>query len=275
MRQLELEQLSELGYVSVHMAALICTVEGRGEDWTEEDLAPFYRLSSELEPPQSSWSATHTWTEIPLLGRAKSRHAEIQGALILSIDRQEIYPLYLRRDKLGRVDPARTRLDVVDFINWTFVHDLLLDDLWDDWFSGEMQVQRHCRAEAKGFRARLARPATEIDFSQIAAKTPKEMMEKIRSLLLENVFLRDGLLFDAETANESPAPERALLTRERDTLLALISVLAEELHLDLGKPSKTAEIVVGLADRRGVKIGIRTVGEHLKAAALAKEKRSI
>jgi len=62
-------------------------------------------------------------------------------------------------------------------------------------------------------------------------------------------------------------------TKERTTLLTIIALLAQEAGIDLDKPSKAASSIVALADAAGIKLGQRTVEEHLKKIPDARERR--
>lgn len=80
--------------------------------------------------------------------------------------------------------------------------------------------------------------------------------------------------FEAFQMNHSPSgldksvgdsiSEKALTTRERDTLLSIIAVLIHTAKLDYNKPAKTALLIQDFATRMGISIGQRTIEEHLK-----------
>lgn len=53
-------------------------------------------------------------------------------------------------------------------------------------------------------------------------------------------------------------------TRERETLLLMVAALMKGHKLDWQKPSKAATAISALADDLGVKVGQRTIEEHLK-----------
>ena len=58
--------------------------------------------------------------------------------------------------------------------------------------------------------------------------------------------------------------EKALGTRERDTLLAIIAALCHEAKIDYKKPAKAANLIVSAAASMGVSIGETTIEGHLK-----------
>ena len=89
---------------------------------------------------------------------------------------------------------------------------------------------------------------------------------------LENLRI-EGAIIDAPACEEKPL-ERPLEMRERATLLAIIAVLAKEAKIDWQKPSKAAELIVSLLDQDGLKLGQRTVEEHLKRIPDALERKS-
>jgi len=69
---------------------------------------------------------------------------------------------------------------------------------------------------------------------------------------------------EAAPADTSASDERALATKERNTLLTIIGLLAGEAKVDWQRPTKAAETIVSLADQANVSLGVRTVEEHLK-----------
>lgn len=72
---------------------------------------------------------------------------------------------------------------------------------------------------------------------------------------------------------QGPSREDDLSTKERSTLLVMISLLSELADVDIGKPSKAAETILALAEKRGLSIGKRTIEEWLKRVPDAVERR--
>ena len=83
----------------------------------------------------------------------------------------------------------------------------------------------------------------------------------------ESFFTMDEVL-KYEVAHDQEAPlkqeEKPLATKERNTLLAIIAALCKEAKIDYTKPSKAAEILLGMADEMGLSISKRGIEEHLK-----------
>lgn len=69
-------------------------------------------------------------------------------------------------------------------------------------------------------------------------------------------------------------PDQPLLTRERNTYLTIIAVIAKMASLDLDQPSKAAEQVTNAAASQGITLALRTVAEKLKLVPDALEARS-
>ena len=63
--------------------------------------------------------------------------------------------------------------------------------------------------------------------------------------------------------------DRTVSTKERNTLLTIIGVLAELAKLDLGTSSKSAGVIESAALLRGIKLSRRSIEEHLKKVSLA------
>ena len=63
--------------------------------------------------------------------------------------------------------------------------------------------------------------------------------------------------------------DRPLLTRERNTLLAIIGVLADAAKFDLSAPSKSAEAIVNEAALSGIALSRTGVANHLRSVAAA------
>lgn len=80
----------------------------------------------------------------------------------------------------------------------------------------------------------------------------------------------------AATAGEPDEnPDSPLGTKERNTLLTLIGLIADLAKLDIAAPSKAASVLGSAADLRGVKLSPRSIEEHLKRvpnAMLSKSK---
>lgn len=67
--------------------------------------------------------------------------------------------------------------------------------------------------------------------------------------------------------------EKSLSTKERTTLLVIISLLAKEAKIDLNKTSKAARIIAEMADCEGLQLAERTVEGHLKSISDALQRR--
>lgn len=67
-----------------------------------------------------------------------------------------------------------------------------------------------------------------------------------------------------EGQSESKNTEKPLSTRERDTLLTIIAVLAREAKIKVDLPGKAAIFIEGLTDSMGTHVSKRAIEEHLK-----------
>ncbi len=89
-----------------------------------------------------------------------------------------------------------------------------------------------------------------------AGGLPNDSMLVVRKVNLDAVI---------EIANgPTKSIERPLEERERKALVAIIAVLCREAKLDYGKPSKTADLIEGLAMQMGVSLSKRAIEGHLK-----------
>ncbi len=81
----------------------------------------------------------------------------------------------------------------------------------------------------------------------------------------------EQLLLDAHGQTPAPPDEKPLETKERNSLLAIIGLLADQCSLDLHTPSKTAQVIESAANLKGIKLASRTIAEHLKKVPQAME----
>ena len=71
---------------------------------------------------------------------------------------------------------------------------------------------------------------------------------------------------------DTQALDKPLGTRERTTLLTIVSVLAKKAKIDVTKPSSAATQIEGLTVEAGVRVAARTIEEHLKRIPEALER---
>lgn len=67
--------------------------------------------------------------------------------------------------------------------------------------------------------------------------------------------------------------DRPLITKERNVLLAIVSLLCEHGAIDWKKPAAAARVIKELADESGIRVGESTIEGHLKRIPEALEVR--
>jgi hypothetical protein len=93
---------------------------------------------------------------------------------------------------------------------------------------------------------------------------PRASVLCVRTATLED-FIREHS--EPATAIAPQAPndaEKALGTRERNTLLTIIAALAKEANVDISKASKAGETISQLIAAMGHRVAPNTVAHHLR-----------
>lgn len=103
-----------------------------------------------------------------------------------------------------------------------------------------------------------------------------EMVNPLAQLQAENADLKAQLEQAQQQASggKDDESERALGTRERNTLLAIVGVLCKAQGYDLSQPRKAGGSLQSLALQAGITISDKTIAEHLKRIPEAMEARS-
>ena len=114
------------------------------------------------------------------------------------------------------------------------------------------------------FRPEGSRDPKETDWKQAfshdryhaAGALPKDSVFVVRTAALQEF---------EQSVSETPDPTgKPLSTRERDTLLTIIAVLAKEAKINIDAHGKSAGYIEGLTDQLGVPVSKRAIEEHLK-----------
>ena len=94
-------------------------------------------------------------------------------------------------------------------------------------------------------------------------------MEDLRAFELSWLQRHTSALRDASSAAPKPVEdaETPLKTRERQALYAIIAALAHLAKIDLSTPSKSADAIEAETARLGCRVSVRTISNHLNAAA--------
>lgn len=99
----------------------------------------------------------------------------------------------------------------------------------------------------------------------------------IARLMEMGVFMSDEVARIEATDDSSTKHDtneyKPLITRERDTLLTIIAVLANYGKIDIKEHGKSAGFISGLTDEMGAHVSKRTIEEHLKKIPNALETR--
>ncbi len=94
----------------------------------------------------------------------------------------------------------------------------------------------------------------------------------VRTTALDDFKARISQLAPPDKGTPSSA-DKTLDTKGRTSLLIIIAALARLMKIDVSRPSKAAVSIQTEADRLEVKIGSRTIEEHLKSIPDALERR--
>lgn len=131
-----------------------------------------------------------------------------------------------------------------------------------------------------GFVMLAANRASKIDHR---LRGLAEYVEELRAYTVPKIDSIEDFLERNSREEEIPPPpttvptelaiEKPLGTRERDTLLTIIAVLAKEAKLQIDQPGKTALYIEGLTNELGAPVSKRAIEDHLKKIPNALETR--
>lgn len=98
----------------------------------------------------------------------------------------------------------------------------------------------------------------------------------IKHVLEEGVFMSEEVARVESTydnKSEEQTKKKQLSTKERDTLLTIIAVLAKHGKIEIKEWGKSAQFISGLTDEMGVHVSKRAIEDHLKKIPDALEVR--
>ena len=144
------------------------------------------------------------------------------------------------------------------FEEWCESRSIELAESWFDLYKNEQTIAQAASEEGESYRRMLE---GQSDIEEIKEEFKGQNMDL---LLAEISSLRaKQKKADAKFLHG----EKPLGTRERDTLLTIIAVLAKAAKVDLDnyrKPGKAAGYIEGLTDDFGAHVSKRTIEDHLK-----------
>ena len=106
-----------------------------------------------------------------------------------------------------------------------------------------------------------------------AGGLPDDAVIVVRTAALDALKARVSESSSTAAESKPTATDKPLTTRERNSLLIIIGALAKMAKVDIGAPSSAAESIQCEAELSGLKIGKRTVEEHLKKVEETMERR--
>lgn len=128
---------------------------------------------------------------------------------------------------------------------------------------GLYQIQAHFSDNEHFDKSRLNVPYEHADNFYPAGSLPEDSVFVVRTSALSRLM---RTLANTEMVNADAKP---LATKERNTLLTIIGVLATMAELDISKTSKAGEVIESEAAKLGVSLSRRGVMDHLNRVSEA------
>jgi hypothetical protein len=166
------------------------------------------------------------------------------GALKLSVTRVNFED--------GEVDLMNSWVEASTFSEWCESRSIELGESWWSLLEEELKIASAASEEGENFRRSLE-----------GGRHVEEIEAEFEGRGMDSLFAEIDLL---RSKQKQPVArkEKALTTRERDTLLTIIAVLCKEAKIDYTKPAKAAGMIQSTAATMGVAIGETTIEGHLK-----------
>jgi hypothetical protein len=177
--------------------------------------------------------------------------------LIDSVEKGQLPTVVERRTLVGQLTPD-TLLHTDDLLAWCETRGIELGDYFNEYVDGEHKIVEAAIDATAAARLRFTNPDLETP-------TEKDMPTRFLEILAENQRLR---------AKHVPKAEPPLLTKERNTLLAIIGLLAKKLGYPLSMPRKCGDLIADAAADEGFRtLSAGAIAKHIKAAAEAMQAR--
>jgi hypothetical protein len=274
------------GVIRLKVAAICAWLdyESDGSRFDEDEIAPFFQLIEKTSLSGHKYEDQIDPHSFVFLEPTENLAIDVEAmvnALIISIDKGEIKPVFLRVGLDGTVDPVKTWIRTSDFFDWLTPRGFEPGDVCADYDEGEGCIIDHAYENACDIRKNLEAPFFDHAFKDIQKGIlSKELLQqKCESLYLQNTLLQQGFSPQVVTHvltqqdHQEDLDSRPLRTRERNTLLSIIATLCKEARLDYSKSSKTAGLIRDMATRMGLNLGETTIEGHLKKIPDALETR--
>lgn len=251
-------------------AKLIALGLGRwdGKDYPEQETNPF--VSHHVPVPDSPDSVLyiepHEYLDIEPKGLVAIATEAIQRALSKSVVDGSIRPTVLKCSFDGMPVSRETWIETDSVVTWCDQRDLNLSDEFFDYVEQENKVFEAAIRGAENARRRLEYAA---DYHRA------ERHEEPTSYRDEYIRLVVSRQRASNERDSTEPPERPLLTRERNVLLAIIATLCNSCDIDFYKASKAASVIASAANERGIAVSESAIEAHLKRVpeAIAARKR--
>ncbi len=151
----------------------------------------------------------HEYLDREITGTLRPLHLQLLKALIASVEKGELKPLFARRSLAGEIDPVRTWIETDHLLNWCEERDLYLDYCFDEYVGGERRVEEATFHTASSEREQLeSRTIREQAAEKFSGLSEDQTLAYAVKLMADNAVLR------RELDNKQTRP----LERERNVL---------------------------------------------------------
>ncbi len=252
--------------ISLSLAALLIAWElgeWDGRDFSKSETAPYFQnesVRSSADGAEDMWvtKATHTWETTEPTGLLKSARDAVLAALNDSIEKGRLSLFREKREMNGKLRPTDSLLHVEQLNLWCTTHEIEVGDLLGEYSENEIKILESAMDAATAARFRHVNP-------HMQPPTDKDIQTSWFELMAENQRLK---------LRQPPQLEAPLTTKERNTLLAIIGLLAKKLNYPLSLPRKCGEVIASEAALEGFRtLSPGAVAKHIKAAVEAMEAR--
>ncbi|RJG01273.1 hypothetical protein [Noviherbaspirillum sedimenti] len=274
------------GVIRLKVAAICAWLdyEDGGGHFNEEEIAPFFQTIEKTSPNGNKYEDQidpHAFVFLEPTENLAASVEEMVNALIVSIDKGQLKPVFLKVGLDGVIDPVETWILTSDFYEWLEPRGFYPGDVCNDYDDGEGNIISHAYENACEMRKEFEAPYFNAEYRGLkkGLDSKEFLQQRYENLFLQNTLLKQG--FSPEVVTEALTRQgrqedldnRPLRTRERNTLLSIIAVLCEEAKLNYTRHAKTAGLIRDMAERMGLNIGESTIENHLKKIPDALETR--
>ena len=232
---------------AVHIACIGAEGAAFGLEFSEDELQDFFDTN------------LHNYFSVKPRGNLKKAVDCLLKAVCTSIQSNELKLLAVRKNLENELSLVNSWVSFDDFEEWCETRSIDLGDCWSDFLRDESAIANSAADAMDVTRRRLEGLLEEEDVADLKEKFNSQGVEWIFG---EAAALRAKIKkLEGKTAAKE---EKPLVTRERNTLLAIIAALCKEANLDHTRPAKTADLIADMAAKMGLSIGESTIEGHLK-----------